>query len=258
MNADEAVGMIEDVTGRTVAVCSLAGSRNHCLNTEGSDYDYRAFVIPTMDDMYERKEYFKEIKGTGYEMSVHDLRRLPDLLWKSNPSFLEIIFAPERYMHPCMEDLLYGNRERIAGMNIPYLYNSTTGMFRDKMKHLEKGTVSTQHLVEKHGYDTKQAMHAHRMLCLLRWFIDEGCFEKALRYDDTETGKTRRKFFLDIKNGKYGLSEMRGKLERLLADTEERYRDRCLGADADKEMNERVRAVIKEFILGHPGTEKRS
>jgi len=251
MRIDEAVDIVKEQTGREAAICSLTGSRNHRLETEDSDYDFKAFVIPTMDDMYSRNEYFKGIKGEGYEIEVHDLRKLPDLLWKSNPSFLEAIFAAERYMCPEMEGLFYANRERISGMNIPYLYNSTTGMFHNKMKYLEKGTANTQHLIEMHGYDTKQAMHAHRMLCVIRWFIDHGSFEKALIYYDPVTGSFRREFFLDIRNGKYTLDEMRNMLEKLFAETEEHYRDRCLGSPADKEMDSAIRTGTKEFILRH-------
>lgn len=121
MRISEAVETVEKQTRRNVAICSLVGSRNYGLHTEGSDHDLIAFVIPVLEDMYGRDEYFKEIKGDGYEIRVHDLRKLPDLLCKSNPSYMEIIFSRNNFMDGDMYLLLYENRERIAGMNLPYL-----------------------------------------------------------------------------------------------------------------------------------------
>ena len=252
MKVSEAVSMAEEQTGRSVAICSLTGSRNYSLSTDGSDHDIKAFVIPSLDDMYERSEYFKEIKGDGYEIRIHDLRRLPDLLWKSNPTYLEIIFSKEMYILDPLRDLLYRNRDRIAGMNLPYLYNSSIGLYRHEVKYIEKGTIGTQHLVERYGYDTKKAMHAYRSLYILQWFMDSGDLEKAIRYDDPVIGKGRREFFLNIKNGRSALDEVRKELEQLLNETEERCRDWYLKAETDREMEVKIRTEIKKFILDQP------
>ncbi|MCL1984648.1 MAG: nucleotidyltransferase domain-containing protein [Methanomassiliicoccaceae archaeon] len=255
MRIDEAVEMVREQTGKAVAVCSLTGSRNQNLNSESSDHDMIAFVVPTLDDMYGRSEYFKEIKGKGFEINVHDLRKLPDLLWRSNPSALELLFSEERHMSGGLDTLLYGNRERIAGMNLPYLYNSSVGTCRHKMKSLEKGTISTQHLVQMYGYDTKQGMHALRMLHLLEWYADDGRFETAIRFDGTDKGKERREFLLSVRNGKFTLNEMKDAIENKIKDVEERYKERYMNAEPDREMIETIRTKVKEFVLRGYGRE---
>ena len=249
MKISEAVETIEKQTRRNAAVCSLVGSRNYNLHTEGSDHDIIAFVIPTLEDMYGHDEYFKQIKGDGYEIQVHDLRKLPDLLCKSNPSYMEIIFSRNNFMDGDMYTLLYENRERIARMNLPYLYNSSVGTFLNKMKYLEKGTNGTQHLVERYGYDTKQAMHAYRILSMLRWFADQRSFEMAIRYEGTEAGMERRELLLEIRNGKFTPDEIKDVLEKRLKETEEGYKEKYLEAEVDREMMEKVREGVKEFIL---------
>jgi hypothetical protein len=132
-------------------------------------------------------------------------------------------------------------------MNLPYLYNASVGIFHNKMKYLEKGTGNTQHLVKRFGYDTKQAMHAHRILSLLQWYADGGSYEKALIHSDDSP---RRKHLLSIKEGKMTLEEIKGVLEGLLKETEERYKERYMAADADTEMEKKIRTGVKEFILG--------
>ena len=250
MRASEAAEIIEERTGKEVAVCSLVGSRNYNLQTDGSDHDFTAFVVPTAEDMYERSEYFKEMKGDGWEINVYDLRRIPELLRRSNPAALEYAFSEDRVMCREMEDLLYGNRERIAGMNLPYLFNSAVGASIHKMNTLEKGTVSTQHLVEKYGYDTKQGTHAMRLLYMLQWYAEDGVFETALRYGGTATGRERREFLLSIRSGRFTLEEMKETIRSKKEEIEERFKQRYLDAEADTEMMDVVRTEVKNFILG--------
>ena len=73
-------------------------------------------------------------------------------------------------------------------MNLKYLYDACIGMHYNKMKYLEKGTEGTKHLVEKYGYDTKQAVHAWRILDFLRAFADNEFT------DFIKTIKSRSKF----------------------------------------------------------------
>ena len=76
-------------------------------------------------------------------------------------------------------------KDSIARMNLSYLYKACIGMHQNKMKLLEKGTSGTQHLVEKYGWDTKQGMHAYRVLDFLERFLETGFedFKQAIKYD---------------------------------------------------------------------------
>lgn len=137
---------------------ALVGSHNYNLNVDEientktgerfptSDRDYKVFVLPTFEDLY---------KGNMY-----DIRKLPNILYKANINFIEVLFSNEIIINDelgreqkLMLSKIFENKDEIARMNLPRLYNSCSGMFLNKMKLLKKGTDGTQHLVDTFGYD---------------------------------------------------------------------------------------------------------
>lgn len=213
-----------DFEGRKVVLKALTGSYNYNLNDETSDKDYKYFVLPTFDDLYYNKMYSKSEQSPTLDYSVHDIRKLPELFWKANLNFLEILYSKKLDIFPSIDpygdssnnDLdslalageIFSMREEIVTMNLPYLYNSCKGMYFEKMKRLEQGTQTTQILVDKYGYDTKQALHAYRVLDFCISISQGEFFENALVYDG---GK--RSFILDIKHGEYTLTAFKDLME---------------------------------------------
>ena len=76
---------VGDIIGNHV-IClkALVGSHNYNLNTPSSDKDYKYFVYPTWDDLYDGKKYHKEVVTETEDYTVHDIRQLPMLIWKAN------------------------------------------------------------------------------------------------------------------------------------------------------------------------------
>lgn len=189
---------------RTVAFKALIGSHNYNLNDENSDKDYKVFVLPTFEDLYNQEMYANQIIGEDEDLDIHDIRKLPNLLYKANINFLEVLFSNEiiigEKMNRVQETLInkiFEKRDEIARMNLPHLFNACGGMHLNKMKLLRKGTEGTQHLVDKFGYDTKQAQHAYRVLNFIERFeeVNFSDFKQAITYNFEE-----RKFMLDIKD----------------------------------------------------------
>ena len=113
---------------------------------------------------YYGKHYSAARVSTNINYDVHDIRKLALLLWKANINFIEVLFSEESRIlafNERMEHIL-GERERLARMNLPYLWNACQGMYFNKFRQLEKGTEETQHLVERYGYSTKEALHCYR------------------------------------------------------------------------------------------------
>ena len=227
---------------RKIALKSLFGSHNYNLNDEQSDYDYKYFIFPTFDDLYTGKMFSTSHIGV-IDYDVHDIRKLVDLFWKANINFLEVLYSKE---FACVDEIkgIIFMRDKIVTMNLPYLYSACKGMHFEKMKNLIKGTEGTKHLVSQYGYDTKQAMHAYRVLdfCIRFAETDFTDFEKALRYTDNEA-----KELLYIKNGKFSLDDFQyisnGLYEQFKKE-EELYKSH----KPDEETKEKLYNLVKKII----------
>lgn len=178
---------------------ALVGSHNYNLNDETSDKDFKIFVLPTFDDLYKGKMYSDSKIGKDFDYDVHDIRKLSELFWKANINFLEVLYSKEH--HGYFLDLfkIYSLKDQLATMNLPYLYNACKGMHFEKMKRLDKPTEGTAHLIEKYGYNTKEALHAYRVLDFITRFAytDFTDFKWAMTYNE----ETRAEM-LAIKQGR--------------------------------------------------------
>ena len=63
--------MTDNLTNNRVSVLkALVGSHNYNLNTPESDKDYKLFVLPTYDDLYERKDYSVSVESSKEDIVV--------------------------------------------------------------------------------------------------------------------------------------------------------------------------------------------
>lgn len=199
---------------RKILFQALVGSHNYDLNDEQSDVDYKIFTLPTFDDLYSGNLYSKSEIGITADYDMHDVRKLTQLLWKSNINFVEVLFSKEilinkEELHPeslRVLNILFDMRESLARMNLPYLYNACVGMHYSKMKNLYTGTSGTKHLVEEFGWDTKQGLHSYRVLDFLSRYADNDFqdFQQAICYSDSPESQT---LLMNIKHGAISIDE---------------------------------------------------
>lgn len=196
-----------DFGGRKELFRVIVGSHNYNMNTPESDKDWKVFVLPTFDDLYSGKEFSKSYVGETEDLEAHDIRKVSHLWWKANINFVEVLFTSEGHVNQKIKprtknilDVIFQHKHEIARMNLPYLYDACIGMHLNKKGQISKGTAGTQHLVDKFGYDTKQAMHSLRVLDFLKRFANNGFtdFKKAIWYDNYFAD---RDWFLGLKNG---------------------------------------------------------
>lgn len=193
-----------NVEGRLIVFEALFGSHNYNLNSPLSDKDYKVFVCPTFDDLYANKRFSTSAITDSFDYDVHDIRQLGELFWKTNINFMEVLFSKSVIYYEEFDELYYwmsDNREEIARMNLPYLFDACVGMHHQKRKRMNgKGTESTKHLVEKYGYECKEASHAYRVLDCLQRYYENGftSFGQAISY---ENSSKIRELILDMKNG---------------------------------------------------------
>lgn len=185
---------------REVMLKALVGSHNYNLAHEESDKDYKVFVAPNFEDLYLGKRYAKQIITDTEDNDIHDIRKLIELFFKANVNYLEVLASNEIVVPDGLPEIhkIISYKKDIFKMNLPHLFNACKGVYFNKMKLLNKGTEGTQHLVDKFGYDTKQALHAYRSLKVIVDFAnaDFEDFEGAIRYDGEDL-----EFMKEIRHG---------------------------------------------------------
>ena len=81
--------------GYTVFVITLYGSQNYGLDTPDSDLDYKAIVIPSIDDVVlNRNPASTSYEFEGGLIDVKDIRLMFDNYKKQNLNFIETLFTP--------------------------------------------------------------------------------------------------------------------------------------------------------------------
>lgn len=248
---------------RKVLLKALVGSHNYNLDTPESDRDYKVFVAPTFEDLYEGKSYSNSDIGAEADHDIHDIRKLERLLYKSNVNFMEILFSEDLQIAEDASDntkMLLENlidiKDDIARMNLPYLYHACIGMYHNKMKYLEKGTSGTMHLVEKYGYDTKQALHSYRILDFLIRFMNSGFndFKWAITYSGIRPRLSNlfelsdREMMLNIKNGEYTLGGFKKIVEDKLKFVEEKFKPSYMKHNVNEETNDKLKNTIRDIV----------
>lgn len=84
-----------DVDGRPVVMRSLCGSACQGLAAPSSDLDWKGLFLPSPDDLMQSRMRKHTGSAGGADFDDHDIRALPDLLWKSNTAYLEVLFPSE-------------------------------------------------------------------------------------------------------------------------------------------------------------------
>lgn len=233
--------MTETFEGRTVVLKSLVGSYSANLNTPASDKDYKYFVAPSFDDLYTGKMFATASVSDTLDYDVHDIRKLANLLWKSNLNFIGALFHME-YIDDGLF-WLHDHADELASMNLPYLYSATMGMHFEKMSTLLKGTGNTQVLIEKYGFDTKQGCHALRCLLVLRRISEGMRVREALWFDGAD-----REALMNVKNGKVSLDQFKNDVEVWRSRNDASIKEWFSKQVANEGLKDLLDNRIKEFI----------
>ena len=248
--------MKEENGNPKVVFTALVGSENYGLNDKTSDKDYKVFVLPTLENIYLGEKCGTSFNGEKCDIDVYDIRDLESLMFKPNPNFIEILFSEDL----CVNEEISTSMKNIVGqilemkyelslMNLPYLYQSSMGMFISRMKSLEKVTGNTKQLVNTHGYNTKQAMQAYRILDLLdRFYKNEfKDFKSAIHYSDA----SEREF---VKSIKYG-SLTKDEFMNLIGEKEEYTRNILqpiyMNNNVDNETLDKLKSLLRELVNVH-------
>jgi uncharacterized protein len=189
----------------------IGGSQAHGAKiSETDDTDWYGLYIPPPNLVLglEREEHYVfttggKLGGNGpsdVDICLYTLLKWAGLAAKGNPSALHFLFAPLEFTTDIWNRIACQPELFLAKGHVkPFL-----GFADDQMKRLlgQKGqkNVHRSHLEEKHGYDTKYAMHVIRLYGEAKELMEDGRITLP---------RPNKQELIEIRNGKYSLVEIR-------------------------------------------------
>ena len=233
---------------------ALVGSWNYGLNVNGSDKDYKVFLLPTFKDLYKGDVFSHDTISEVEDLSYQDIRKLGKLLFKANVNWLEILFSKEVVFNQLLTieeaeliNEIFDIKDDLATMNLSYLYDACIGMHIEKVKKLYHYSESCEYMKELYGYNVKEALHAYRILHLLKRFADNGFkdFEKILVY---ETGTSDYEYMMKIRNGEISEEMMIRTLSGMKIYLEEEYKELYHSQSVREDIKLKLDEIIYELV----------
>lgn len=213
------------------------------------DKDVMAIVIPSIDNYFGLNGFgsrgTKEFFVGEWDIVIYEIKKYITLLRKSNPNVLSLLWLEDNhYIKRSPEgNKLIENRDMFISKAI---YKSFTGYAYGQLKRMEKfkfdGYMGEKRkaLVNKYGYDTKNAAHLIRLLRMGIEFLIDGKLY-VYRKDAPQ--------LLEIKHGKWTLEEIKKEAKKLFDLAEEAYVKSDLPSITDKEkINQFCVDLIKTYF----------
>lgn len=171
--------------GYEVFCVSLIGSQNYLLDTEESDIDTKAMIIPNFNNVVlgKKMKSFKIELPSTEQIDVKDFRLMFQNLLKMNINYLEILFTDYYIVNPKYQNQynqLMSLRESITRYDIKRAINAIAGMSMEKFKALDHPYPSKIHLIEKYGCDSKQFLHIIRLNTFIKEYLKGASYKECL------------------------------------------------------------------------------
>ncbi|AMQ66569.1 nucleotidyltransferase [Bacillus phage Shbh1] len=240
----------------TVSFKALVGSHNYNLNTQDSDRDFKVFVYPSFNDLYGGGITSKSTTSESFDLEYHDIRRLPQLLFKSNINFIEVLFSQEHDGDSLFKTLV-DLREDVARMNLPYLYNACKGTFINKYKSYKKKKDTDP---KKSNKDAATAIRIHDFL-VRYYLLDFDNFGLAIRYGSNGEDPISpyfREQLISIRNGDWDPIVLEDYLEdsnRKLTDGIGIIQSSYYKASEDLKTQKLITDTVKNHVREHISQE---
>jgi len=175
------------------------------------DIDLIGVVIPPIDHYFGLRHYAndgtKEIKQGKWDVVIYEARKAVRLLSKGNPNILSLLWSDaEHYINVSREG------QMLIDSRLLFLTNEISGSFygyaRAQMHKMEHGAYNgfmgekRKQLVDKFGYDCKNASHLIRLLRMGAEALEAGELNVNRANIDAQE-------LLAIKTGQYTLEQVK-------------------------------------------------
>lgn len=187
------------------------------------DKDVMAVCVPSRDYYYGLREYgsrgTREIKCGEWDIVIYEARKMVRMLAKGNPNVLMCLWMPSQFVIKTTPawGVVQKNRDVFVGRHVYHSFNGYAHGQLHRMTHYKfEGYMGEKRkrLVERIGYDSKNAAHLIRLLRMGNEFLKDGVLH-VLRPD--------RQQLLEIKRGEWSLAEVRNEAARLFKLSDELY-----------------------------------
>lgn len=188
------------------------------------DKDVMSICIPPIDYYFGLKNYgsngTKEIKQDEWDIVVYETRKFIKLLSVGNPNVLMMLWlAPNFYIKITEQGQeIINNKEIFVGKHVYKSFNGYAyGQLHRMTHHAFQGHMGAKRkqLVEKFGYDTKNAAHLIRLLRMGIEFLTDGELYVLRDMDASQ--------LLEIKKGEWTLEQVKSEADKLFKLSEEAY-----------------------------------
>lgn len=209
-NLLKTVEFLED-QGYEVIYVALYGAQNYNLQREGSDFDYKAVVVPKLEDVVfnvKPTSLTLDLPEINGQVDVKDIRLMIDQWKKGASNFVELLFSDWFWINPeyyLLMSWFRENAELIAFANVPSAVKAIGGMIEEKFHALDHPYPVQVDEVNEFGYAAKQLSHEMRLASMLKRFMHSsyaellkpsGVDKEALKeWDDIREIKTHKGCF---------------------------------------------------------------
>lgn len=209
----------------------LVGSHAYGVADEFSDKDYVEVYAAEPDFVtgIRRVDTSQDAgRGNAEDVTRYELRKWASLVAGGNPNMVETLFLPPQFATPPFAEMLDpGNRQAFLSESAPKKFLAYGASQLMALKGMRNKKTNRPDLIHRHGYDTKWAYHAERVITEGIFLFDWG----HLVFPLSNAAHLRY-----IREGAYSQSEVVGVIQDDLEALEirmEDYRLSFLPAEAD-------------------------
>lgn len=153
------------------------GSQNYGVATENSDWDTKAIIVPTYENLILQPQISKEIHLTnGEHCEVKDIREIVKMFKKQNINFLEILYTEYKWVNPTYEEewkrYFEKNKEIIAHYDTNKTVKSICGQ--------------AIHTLKQNPNDGKKVANGLRLLRFLENFLTGVNYNDCIMLSENE------------------------------------------------------------------------
>ena len=212
------------------------------------DKDIMGLAIPPKEYIYGLKHFEQiERKVEYWDILIYDFKKAVNLLIKSNPNIMQILWTDKKHILKTdwQYEKLRENRHLFVNKG---LYKSFCGYSFGQLKKMENMAYNgymgdkRKGLVDKFGYDTKNAQHSIRLLRQGLEFLKTG----ELIVERPDKGE-----LIQIKTGCWKIEKVKKEADKLFKEMESAFHNSTLPEKADYEsINKLISEILEQHYIG--------